>query len=100
MRSLVILTLALITASPVQAQSLNLDSESFFYGLGSGGGAVLCRLLRDGDISRPRAKDLIKQVFQRMAADQETPGDGKANIARGFNDVNAQFAACQLRLDP
>ncbi len=35
-----------------------------------------------------------------MAADQETPGDGKANIPRGFNDVNAQLAACQLRLDP
>jgi len=99
-RSLVILAFALITTSPLQAQSLNLDSESFFYGLGSGGGAVLCRLLRDGDISRPRAKNLIKQVFQRMAADQETPGDGKANIARGFNDMNAQFAACQLRLDP
>ena len=61
---------------------------------------MLRRLLRDGDISRPRAQDLIKQVLQRMAADQETPGDGKANIARGFNDVNAQFAACQLRLDP
>jgi hypothetical protein len=99
-RSLVTLAFALITASLLQTQSLNLGSESFFYGLGSGGGAVLCRLLRDGDISRPRAQDLIKQVLQRMAADQETPGDGKANIARGFNDVNAQFAACQLRLDP
>ena len=69
MRSLVILTFALITASPLQAQSLNLDSESFSYGLGSGGGAVLCRLLRDGDITQ------------------------------WLGESNTKAAACQLRLD-
>ena len=69
MHSLVILTFALITASLLQAQSLNLDSESFFYGLGSGGGAVLCRLLRDG------------------------------SIAQWLGEFNTTSAACQLRLE-
>ncbi|WP_148228767.1 hypothetical protein [Parasynechococcus marenigrum] len=70
MRSLVIFTLALITASPLQAQSLNLDSEWFFDGLGSRGGAVICRLLRDG------------------------------GIAQWLSAPNTKTAACQLRLDP
>ena len=35
-----------------------------------------------------------------MADDQNSPREGKATIAQGFNDVNKQFAACQLQLDP
>ena len=102
MLSLVILPVALITAFPfpLQAQSLDLDSESFFYGLGSGGGAVLCRLLRDGEITRSRAKDLVQQVLHRMAANRDPSREGKANIAQGLNDENKVFAAFQLRLDP
>ena len=99
-RSLVILPVALITAFPypLQAQSLDLDSESFFYGLGEG--ADLFRSPRDGETTRYCAKGLVQQVLQRMAADRETPHEGKANIAQGLNDVNKELAACQLRLDP
>ena len=50
--------------------------------------------------SRARAKDRVQEVLQQMADDQKTPREGKAKIARGFNDVNKQFAACQLQLDP
>ena len=50
--------------------------------------------------SRARANDLVQEVLQQMADDQKTPREGKAKIARGLNDVNKQFAACQLQLDP